>query len=327
MIDSAVVVLGTGSIGYRHLSVLRSLGRKCIAVPVRPERARTLSAEGWEVAGSLDEAATMGARAAVIATDTHRHVPDTQHALRLGLDVLCEKPLAEDAVAASRLPFLPEESRPRLFVAYCLRFDEGLSAFCARLGSIGKIHSVRIECRSFLPEWQPYRDYRESYSARASEGGVLRDMSHEVDYACWLFGIPKAVSGTIGNTGRLGIESEEIAEAFWVAPGGACVSMALDYLSNPPSRFVRAHGSLGEIEYDFLSRRLVLRETSGRKQEERLQGNPGDMYVEQMRRFLQAASGGDHGALATGGHGLNVLALCDAWRKSASSGRREELWS
>lgn len=327
MIESAVVVLGTGSVGYRHLSVLRSLGRKCIAVPVRPERARTLSAEGWEVASSLDEAATMGARAAVIATDTHRHVPDTQHALRLGLDVLCEKPLAEDAVAASRLPDLPEGSRPRLFVAYCLRFDEGLSALRARLGSIGKIHSVRIECRSFLPEWQPYRDYRESYSARASEGGVLRDMSHEVDYACWLFGIPKAVSGTIGNTGRLGIESEEIAEAFWVAPGGACVSMALDYLSNPPSRFVRAHGSLGEIEYDFLSRCLVLRETSGRKQEERLQGNPGDMYVEQMRRFLQAASGGDHGALATGGHGLNVLALCDAWRKSASSGRREELGS
>ena len=210
MIDSAVVVLGTGSVGYRHLSVLRSLGRKCIAVPVRPDRARTLSAEGWEVAGSLDESASMGARAAVIATDTHRHVPDTQHALRLGLDVLCEKPLAEDAVAASRLPGLPEESRPRLFVAYCLRFDEGLSAFCARLGSIGKIHSVRIECRSFLPEWQPHRDYRESYSARALEGGVLRDMSHEVDYACWLFGIPGAVSGTIGNTGRLGIESEEI---------------------------------------------------------------------------------------------------------------------
>jgi len=327
MIDSAVAVLGTGSIGYRHLSVLRTLGMKCIAVPVRPERARALVAEGWEVAGSLDEAASMGARAAVIATDTLRHVPDTQHALRLGLDVLCEKPLAEDAVAGSRLPDLPEESRPRLFVAYCLRFDEGLSAFRARFGSIGKIHSVRIECRSFLPEWRPHRDYRESYSARASEGGVLRDMSHEVDYACWLFGLPEAVSGTIGNTGRLGIESEEIAEAFWVAPGGACVSMALDYLSNPPSRFVRAYGSLGEIEYDFLSRRLVLREASGRKLELTQQGNPGDVYVEQMRRFLQAASGGDHGVLATGRHGLKVLALCDAWRKSASSGRREELWS
>jgi predicted dehydrogenase len=327
MIDSAVAVLGTGSIGCRHLSVLRTLGMKCIAVPVRPERARALAAEGWEVAGSLDEAASMGARAAVIATDTLRHVPDTQHALRLGLDVLCEKPLAEDAVAASRLPDLPEESRPRLFVAYCLRFEEGLSAFRSRLGSIGEIHSVRIECRSFLPEWRPDRDYREGYSARASEGGVLRDLSHEVDYACWLFGTPKAVSGIARNTRRLGIESEEFAEAFWVAPGGACVSMALDYLSKPPSRFVRAYGSLGEIEYDFLSRCLVLRETSGRKQEERLQGNPGDMYVEQMRRFLQAASGGDHGALATGGHGLKVLALCDAWRKSASSGRREEMGS
>ncbi len=327
MNDFAVAVLGTGSIGYRHLSVLRTLGVKCVAVPVRPERAKALATEGWEVAGSLDEAVSMGVRAAVIATDTLRHVPDTLHALHLGLDVLCEKPLAEDALAASRLPDPPGDSAPKLFVAYCLRFDEGLTAFRARLASIGDIHSVRIECRSFLPEWRPTRDYRECYSARASEGGVLRDLSHEVDYACWLFGVPETVAGMIGNTGRLGIESEEIAEAHWVAPGGIRVSIGLDYLSNPPSRFVRAHGSLGELEYDFLSRRLVLREAGGRNREERPQGDPGDMYVEQMLRFLQAVSGGEHGALATGRHEMKVLALCDAWRKSASSGRREELRS
>ncbi len=37
--------------------------------------------------------------------------------------------------------------------------------------------------QSWLPDWRPDRDYRESYSARLDEGGVLRDLVHEIDYA------------------------------------------------------------------------------------------------------------------------------------------------
>lgn len=296
-----------------------------IAVPIRPERASALTTEGWEVAGSLKEAVAKGARAAVIATDTRRHVDDTQSALRLGLLVLCEKPLAKDTCSASRLPNMTEGTRSRLFVAYCLRFDAGLLAFRSHLGSIGEIQSVRIECRSYLPEWRPSRDYRESYSASASQGGVLRDLSHEVDYAGWLFGMPKAVSGTARNTGKLRIESEEIAEAFWIVPSGAGISIALDYLSKPPVRFVRASGRLGELEYDFLSRRLILRDASGLRREETVPGNSREMYTAQMRQFLQVVGGGEPGVLATGWQGLQVLTLCDAWRKSALSGRQEEL--
>lgn len=320
-----VAVIGTGSIGLRHLSILKMLGESPIAVPIRPERAIALTTEGWEVAGSLEGAVAKGIRAAVIATDTMRHVDDTQRALRLGLVVLCEKPLAEDTCSASVLPNMTEGTRPKLFVAYCLRFDAGLLAFRSHLASIGEIHSVRIECRSYLPEWRPSRDYRESYSASASQGGVLRDLSHEVDYANWLFGMPKAVSGTARNTGRLGIESEEIAEALWIAPSGASVSIALDYLSKPSVRFVRASGSLGELEYDFLSRRLILRNASGLRREDMVPGNSGDMYTAQMRQFLQVVVGGEPGELATGWQGLQVLTLCDAWRKSARTGRQEEL--
>ena len=50
--------------------------------------------------------------------------------------------------------------------------------------------AVRVECQSWLPYWRPERDYRESYSARADEGGVLRDLVHELDYAIWAFGGP-----------------------------------------------------------------------------------------------------------------------------------------
>ena len=37
--------------------------------------------------------------------------------------------------------------------------------------------------------WRPKQDYHTSYSAYKNKGGgVLLDLSHELDYATWIFG-------------------------------------------------------------------------------------------------------------------------------------------
>ena len=51
--------------------------------------------------------------------------------------------------------------------------------------------SAHVSCQSWLPDWRPGRDYRESYSARADEGGALRDLVPELDYATALLGRPE----------------------------------------------------------------------------------------------------------------------------------------
>src|SRR5256885_6020468 len=92
-----VAVLGTGSIGTRHMQVLREIGVPVTAVPIRESRRTELEAQGWRCAPSLREAAQAGATAAVIATDTRRHAVDAEEALHLRLHVLIEKPPAPSA--------------------------------------------------------------------------------------------------------------------------------------------------------------------------------------------------------------------------------------
>jgi hypothetical protein len=104
-----------------------------------------------------------------------------------------------------------------------------------------------------LPEWRPGQDYQKSYSADPKQGGVLRDLSHEVDYARLLFGECSSIIGSLYTTGRLGIDSEEGAEGLWETESGVQVSLSLDYLSRIPIRFIRASGSAGELVYNFLS--------------------------------------------------------------------------
>jgi CMP-N,N'-diacetyllegionaminic acid synthase len=47
---------------------------------------------------------------------------------------------------------------------------------------------VNIFCNSYLPAWRKNVNYKNSYSShRRRGGGVLLDLSHEIDYLQWIF--------------------------------------------------------------------------------------------------------------------------------------------
>ena len=240
---SRVVVVGTGSAGKRHLEALALLD-SVTAISVSKRNGR--------VAADLRAAADKGANLCIVASDTGRHVEDAMLAIDLGFDVCVEKPLAATAQEAAALNRYALERRRKVFVGCVLRFSESLNVFRSRLSFVGPLHSVRIECQSHLPDWRPDRPYKESYSARLNEGGVLRDLIHEIDYAGWLFGWPAAIEARVRNLGRLGIASEEIAEINWEAEQ-FIVSIALDYLTRPSRRRICASGELGTIEWDGIN--------------------------------------------------------------------------
>jgi predicted dehydrogenase len=310
----------------RHLHVLRDrLGCTVIAVPVRAERGKEVVAAGFATATSLAEAAARGATLAVIATDTSRHLRDAAEALRSGMSVLVEKPLAADVRGISGLAESAARDGRTVHVACNLRFHRGLQRFRERLPAVGSVHAVRIECQSYLPSWRPDRDYAKSYSARASDGGVLRDLIHEIDYAVWLHGPPREVDCRMTSLGRLGIEAEEGADLLWTAPGGGVVSIRLDYLTRRMRRRMTAFGDAGELEWDAVSEQVDLRPVGADATSEVVPEPRDEMMEAQAAAFMRAASGGDPGPLATLEEAAFAVALCDAARRSAAMGRVEPI--
>lgn len=315
-----VAVAGSGSIGLKHAAVLRALGAEPVLVPARASRVAELRAQGWRAERTLAAARSLGARLCVIATDTRRHAVDSRAALRLGYDVLVEKPLARDADEASAVLAEARRLRRSVFVGCVLRFSKSLALFRRLLPRIGRIHATSIECRSYLPDWRPARGYRRSYSARANEGGVLRDLIHEIDYAGWILGWPTAVRGTLGNTGRLRISAEETAELSWLTPGGARVGIALDYLSVPPRRRLAAYGARGTLEWDGIGQAVSLRRPGRPAQVYRAGQTPLERLAAQDRAFLRGGAG-----VASARDGLRALAVCDAARRSSRTCRTERV--
>ena len=325
MIGHCVAVFGTGNAGMYHLRSLRAAGARILAVPAHSNRRRTLEKAGFATVTDLDEAARHGAQACVVATDTHRHAKDATIAINCGLHVLVEKPAACDASAAYKLLATASRHNRQLYVGCVLRFSESLNLFRHLLRRIGDVHAVTIECRSYLPAWRSKRPYLKTYSARAAEGGVLRDLIHEIDYAGWIFGWPDRAAGRLENFGRLGIRSEELADLHWRSPQGSAVSIGLDYLTRPSRRRMTAYGHRGTLEWDTLAGTVSLSQTGRQTLRRHSSQTMGSMFETQARAFLKALEGRHDEHLTTSAQGAHALAVCDAIRRSSRSHHEERV--
>lgn len=319
-----VAVIGTGSIGMRYLTLLKQQeGVVPVAIPKRKERRGELESQGWQTTASLREAVAQGAKLAIIATNTSRHTADALEALAEDMDLLVEKPLSVDAVGAAAIDQAARQKNRKLFVGCVLRCSESLQTFREWLPKVGNIYAVRIECQSFLAHWRPNHPYRESYSARTEEGGVLRDLIHEIDYATWLFGWPQKIQAQLKNTGLLEIEAEEFAQLWWETDRGISVSLCLDYLSKIPRRKMTAFGERGILEWDGMIRKTWL-QNPHHSEATIPEPDRGAIYSIHLKEWIKACLSSEQNVLlASGQEGVRALSICDAARKSAASQKAE----
>ena len=141
----------------------------------------------------------------VVCNETSLHIETLEQLAECGYaaTVLVEKPLSGRPTLMRKWPFA------NLFVAYNLRFHPVIQALRHALAA-EKVISAQIYVGQYLPSWRPERDYRQSYSARRDAGGgALRDLSHELDYALWLFGNWQGVTAIGGRFSQLDIDSDD----------------------------------------------------------------------------------------------------------------------
>lgn len=321
-----IAVMGTGNIGLRHMEVLRAMGDvDVVAIPHRESRLAELEAQGYPTAADLRTAVSQGVHAAIVTSDTARHAEDVLSALEEGLHVLVEKPMALNAPEARHVEEEAVRLGRKVFVGCVLRFSDSLNRFQEWLPQVGALHDVQIWCQSYLPDWRPTRSYRDSYSSRVKEGGVVLDLIHEVDYAGWIFGWPTHVSGNFLNTGRLGIAEEEVAQMNWVGSRGFSLSIHLDYLTRPARRGIRACGEHGTIEWDGRQGRATLWLDGVSAQEFQSIQTRDEMFLVQARAWCAAVGGGTSSGLATAEDGIRALAVCDAARLSSQTRKEEKV--
>lgn len=118
-----------------------------------------------------------------------------------------EKPIVDDA--GCEFTDLPENLI--CYVACPMRYMKVLQ-YVKQAVDCNAAYSVRAICSTYLPNWHPGEDYRQSYSAHETMGGGVEiDLIHEWDYLVWLFGRPDQVKCINRRISELEIDSKDIA--------------------------------------------------------------------------------------------------------------------
>ena len=238
------LVVGLGSIGRTHARVLAGLGATVEAVTRRGggELVAHASIEAALAQGPFDYC--------VVSSATGDHATDVTALAAAGFSgsLLVEKPVtAGSGELAAESPF------ERAGVGYNLRFHPAVDWLRRQLEGQSAL-VVDLAAQSFLPDWRPGRDHRETASgSRARGGGVLRDLSHEIDLMLWLFGEPEVAVARGGNLGDLGVDAETAACAVLGLERAPIATLRLSYLDRLPERRIRVTTASDTLEADLLS--------------------------------------------------------------------------
>lgn len=206
-------IVGCGRIAQRHAEQASGVGQLNAVCDTIPARAESLaSTTGARAYTSLDAllAAEKEVDVASVCTPNGLHAKHAIAALRAGLHVLCEKPMAITSRECGEMIKEAERANRRLFIVKQNRFNPPVAAVRRAIdeGRLGQVYSVQLSCF-----WNRNREYyRDSWKGtKHLDGGTLyTQFSHFIDLLYWMIGDIRAIEGFRGNYAHRGtIEFED----------------------------------------------------------------------------------------------------------------------
>jgi predicted dehydrogenase len=237
-----IAVIGAGSIGSRHAQILRDSRHDVVVVS---RRSGVGKYEKISVALKHEKFEYV-----VVASKTSQHLDDLRElsASKFSGTVLIEKPIL------TSLKKFPRNNFDFAAVGYNLRFHPAIAWLHDTLPQLGYISSANFYVGQYLPTWRKSDSYQNSSSATiANGGGVLRDLSHELDLAQYVFGNWTHLTSTGGKFSNLEIETDDTFSILMQTKICPALSIQMNYLDRIKQRVITINGDKGTIRIDLLS--------------------------------------------------------------------------
>ncbi|MDO8527457.1 MAG: Gfo/Idh/MocA family oxidoreductase [Deltaproteobacteria bacterium] len=321
----SVLVIGCGSIGRRHIKILKQQGINVSGFDLNPALLKSLQGE-IPVFDNLETALKEKPSACFVCTPNNTHIPLALDLAQKKIPFFLEKPLSHNWEGVEDLISLVKKNNLVTLVGCNLRFVKSLKKVKEMIGEgvIGKILSVRAQCGFYLPSWRPHLDYRENYSSQRSQGGgVILDNVHEIDYLQWILGRPKDVFCRARKLSHLELDVEDMAEILFSFEENVFAQLHLDYLQKSYRRSCEFIGEKGLIIWDYIKKETRIC-TEGNNQwtvlNDDINLELNQMYIDQLNHFIKCLQGEEKSCndVEEAAFTLKVALTCHASEKSGT---------
>ena len=211
-----ICIVGLGSIGKRHLlNIVKILNKRGASYSIDLLRSNSQKDIDSEVKNLINniyfkmDDVPNDYDVIFITNPTHLHYDTVKDFVVKTSHMFIEKPVF-DSVELS-IEQLNLKKNATYYVACPLRYTKVIQYLKNNI-DLTKVYSARVICSSYLPEWRPNTDYRNTYSAHKDQGGgVSIDLIHEWDYVQYLFGFPNELFNFRGKFSNLEIDSDDLS--------------------------------------------------------------------------------------------------------------------
>lgn len=326
--DLSFAIIGFGSAGKMALETLNNLApsARFLIVSGHQEEVRQAS-----FTRQISDVLNFSPDAVLVTGPASDRLDVIANLHGVSVPLFIEKPLAGTLQDAHSILTQLRGGTNACQLGYNLRFSTSLEFFRDYLKQErkGKVERFIAETGQFLPDWRPGRDYRETVSARSDRGGgVLLELSHEIDYLRWIFGPWDWVSAWMGNVSDLDIDVEDTA---LITVGIKSESrgeqlmgqLSLDFVRRDKTRTVTAVCELGTVRWDGIAGRVEERDAMNARWETLAEDRTDEStYEAQWASFLKVVESGAMPIVSLE-DGVEVLRAIEAIRHSyLRSGKR-----
>jgi predicted dehydrogenase len=324
-----VLVVGTGSVGRRHIANLLALNADITAYSYRRDpnpELRALS-DRIRIVTRLEDARTLPIDAVVVANTTDRHIDVALDSARLNRHLFIEKPLSNSLQGVQELARVVSDHGLAVETGFMLRLHPNVRFIKEFLesGALGTVSFLRAVVGQHLPNWRPGVNYRDSYSAKRSQGGgVILDLVHELDLVRWLLGDVEDVAAMVSRCESLEIETEAVAQIVMRLQSGVLAQVHLDYVRPGYARALEIVGTQGTLFWDYVGGTVSLTGDDGVPA--RVHQVPdgferNDMFKRHMEKFVLQVLTGMRDPVSSMEDGIQALRIALACHRSAPERR------
>lgn len=294
------LIVGLGSIGRRHLVNLASLYPEADFTILRHKQRPDVLADrlGASVVTRLEDVIDESFDLVVLATPSANHIDLLPELIRRGFNLLVEKPIVSSlGDCDSLIDELAAAPAAVRVSAFNFRHVSSLVALREQVhrGILGNVVRASFTAGQWLPDWRPFQNYRQSYSADPDQGGgVELDLVHEIDLARWIFGELNLEFARCGKFSDLEISSHDTAMMVFSPQNGSApvIQIALDYVSRQRLRHYEIVGDRAGLNWN-IDGALDLVEPDGRRSLEHAPNgfDIAKSYIAMLERTLRAVEG------------------------------------
>ncbi len=242
-----VLIIGTGSIGKRHYRIFKDLlFCDTFIKSSNLYRDNELKKKGYQI---FQE--NIKYDVGIIATSSDIHLTNISRYSEFCRILLVEKPIISIYNFETNL-VVDNKTKKKVYVGYNKRFEKGISKLRNFIKN-KKILAAKFTCLSNLENWrnQPVLD---SISLnRERGGGVLNELSHEIDLSSFIIGKIKDIQGNVFQKKFTNTMVEDTASLKIKHKRGIESLVEISFASSFEERKIEIRTDREVIFYDHLS--------------------------------------------------------------------------